>query len=377
MTEPFDVIVVGAGPAGSSAAAVLARSGRKVLLLEKDRFPRAKVCGEFLSADAFFSLDRLGVRAAIEERAPERIVRGSIHPPRGESISFHLPSPGLGISRFLFDDLLARRAAGAGAEVRFAARVISVEGKPALGFRVRAVHAQNETELEARAVIGAWGRWDALDRRLERGFAARRTRFFGWSRDYGGDTRSLAGEVRLYLFPGGYCGLSRVEAGLVNLAGVISEKAFRRAGIGWEDVCRHARKSNPSLDADLSALEPGPAGFLGTGPVFFTAKPPVEDGILMAGDGAGVIDPFSGEGLAAALASGILAGETVERFLRRELAAEELPRAYSGIWRRRFSRRFQWSARLRLLMLHPTLGRLAGRLAGERLVRFGIAATRK
>jgi flavin-dependent dehydrogenase len=375
LTIRFDAAVIGAGPAGSAAASILAGSGRRVLLLEKDRFPRPKVCGEFLSGDALACLDRLGVRGSVESALPERIVRGVIRPPRGQGIGFDLPRPAMGISRFLLDDLLARRAAEAGAEVRFGCRAAFVLPEKRGGFRIRAVEGGNESDLEAGVVIGAWGRWDALDRKLERRFLGGRRRFFAWSRDYSGDTTRLAGQVRLYLFDGGYCGLTRVEGGIANLAGVVSEKTFRGEGSRWDLLSEHARRSNPALAADLSALEPGPTGFLGTGPVYFTAKPPVEDGILMAGDAAGFLDPFSGAGQASALSCGILAAETVEKVLSGRATRESLVPLYEQAWRRRFSSRFQWSSRLRKLMLNPTAGTLALRLLGERLVRFGFAAT--
>ena len=367
----WDAIVIGAGPAGSAAATVLSAAGRRVLLLEKDRFPRAKVCGEFLSGDGLASIERLGARAALDTFLPERIEEGSVYPARGGAVHFRLPSPALGISRFRLDDLLANRAREAGAEARFTCRVVSTAGSPERGFSVTFVSDGVRETAEARALVGAWGRWDALDRRLDRSFLER-SRFFGWSRDYRGDTSALEGRVRLYLFPGGYCGLSRVEGGEVNLAGVLSEAERRRIGGGWEDVLERAREGNRALDLALRPMHPGPRGFLGTVPAVFTAKPPTENGILMAGDAAGVIDPFSGQGQAAALATGILAAETVLALLDGRLEAGRYLAAYAGAWRRRFSRSFAWSAALRRLILGRTLGRIAGRLAGERLVRFAI-----
>jgi flavin-dependent dehydrogenase len=367
---------VGAGPAGSAAATILASAGKRVLLLEKDRFPRAKVCGEFLSGDAFAFAERLGVLSAIRRAGAETISQGAVHLPNGRSVDFRIPTPSLGISRSRLDELLATRASEAGAHVRFSARVVSVEGGPGRDFSVRyAMGDRNDDEVRARTVIGAWGRWDAMDRELSRRFLAR-PRYFGWSRDFVGDTSALAGRVELFLYPGGYCGLSRVEGGEVNLAGVVSERRRRslsRGGAGWEPVLAHARASNAALDARLARLEPGPRGFLGTVPVVFTKKPATENGMLMAGDAAGVIDPFSGQGQAAALASGLLAAETALGFLEGRIPAAGYEAAYRERWRRRFESRFAWSARLRGLMLDPTLGRIAAVVGGRRLVLWGIS----
>jgi flavin-dependent dehydrogenase len=375
--EAFDVVVVGAGPAGSAASTLIARGGRRVLLLEKDRFPRPKVCGEFLSSDALPTLERLGVRVALERAGPERIDRGSIHWPGGRSVSFRLKAPAYGVSRQLLDDLLARGASDAGADTRFAARVTSVDGASPGGFRVRFSHARTEQEARSRFVVGAWGRWDALDRKLDRGFRLARTRYLGWSRDYECDTAALAGQVRLYVFAGGYCGLSRVEGERVNLAGVVAEGVLRRQRTGWEGVLARAKELNPALAADLAVLTPGPIGFLGTGPVFFTAKPPSEEGILMAGDAAGVIDPFSGEGQAAALASGILAGETIERALAGDFSPARTAALYSRAWKSSNARRFTWSSLLRRFILHPRLGAAAAGLAGEKLIGFAMGVLRQ
>lgn len=370
--ESWDAIVVGAGPAGSAAAAALASAGHRVLLVEKDEFPRDKVCGEFLSPEAQDALARLGAMDEVDRVKPERITAGSVHPPAGAPIAFELPRPALGISRRALDDLLARRAAVSGAAVRFGHRVIRLEGDLARGFRVRIAGGGRETAVAARLVVGAWGRWNALDRALERGFVRKPASYVGWSRDYVGRTDFLRGKVRLYLFPGGYCGLSRVEGGEVNLAGVVSEPAYRRTGGGWDAALAAARRSNRALAADLDALMPGPRGFLGVGPVYFTAKPPVESGVLMAGDAAGVIDPFSGQGQAGALHGGNLAAEVAGVFLRGGTSPEATERDYARRWRDAFGAGFAWSAAFRGLILHPRLGAVAARLAGGRLVRLAI-----
>ncbi len=368
--ENADVLVVGAGPAGSAAALILAEKGCRVVVLEKDHFPRRKVCGAFLASDGVAALARLSVLKDARGARPEIIREGSVHLPGGRSAPLALPAPALGLSRFVLDDLLARRAAAAGAQVRFGARVVSAAG-PAGAHRVCWIGPDGTHEAQARAVIGAWGRWDALDRSLDRSFLRGR-RFFGWSARLQGDSRPLAGRVRLYLFRGGYCGLSRVEGGAVNLAGVASERAMRRAGTGWESLLDAIRRENPPLDRDLRGLDLAPEGFLGTGPVFFTAKPPVENGVLMAGDAAGVLDPFSGQGQSAALACGILAAETTAAALAGAIPMERLARAYGDAWRERFARRFGWSAVFRRLMLSPSVASAAARIAGPQLTSLAI-----
>src|SRR5262249_15585492 len=117
---------------------------------------------------------------------------------------------------------------------------------------------------------------------------------------------------------------------------------------------------------------PGAAVVLGTGRVVFTRKPPVEDGMLMAGDAAGFLDPFSGEGQSTALASGILAAETIELGLSGELSWDQVPVRYARAWRAQFEKRFAWGRLLRHAMLSPWVGSLAARVAGERVLRAAL-----
>ncbi|HKD17561.1 MAG TPA: FAD-dependent monooxygenase [Thermoanaerobaculia bacterium] len=367
-------VVIGAGPAGSAAAAILAEAGFAPLVIEKDRFPRRKVCGEFLSGSCRESLARLDALAEIAgEAAP--IERASVRLRRGRSVDFDLSARAFGLSRLRLDEILARRAAERGAEIRFGWRVQAIEndGRGATVLRLAGDGGREESVL-ARTVVGAWGRWDALDRTLRRRFLIRGGRFFGWSRDYEPVPGALEGDVRLYLFRGGYCGLSRIEGGRIHLAGVISEARRRRLPSGWDSALAHARRDNPALDRDLAVLPVRcPDGDLGTGPVYFTTKPATERGALMAGDAAGVIDPFLGEGLSAALASGILAGETLASALAGGIRMEDASRVYALAWRRRLRNRIGWGAALRGLMLHPGVAAFAARIAGDGIAKAAIA----
>ncbi len=367
----FDVVVIGAGPAGSAAAGLLARGGRRVLILEKDRFPRRKVCGDFLSASAAEALDVLGLRAGIAAEA-EPIRRGTFAVAGGPEIPFRLPEAALSLSRERLDALLASWADTQGAQSCFGAVVRGVEPSPG-GFRVRFSEGPRESRVEARRVVAAWGRWDAMDRERTRPVRqGRGRRFVGWSREFAPDEDgALAGRVGLYLFPGGYCGLSRIEGGGVHFAGMVDDSTRRRLAPGWDSVVAHARESNRVLDRALDRLTPS-TDFKGAGPVYLAAKPPTQDGALMVGDAAGVVDPFSGQGLACALASGILAATTLEKGFSGALTWDDVPLAYAAAWKDRFRQRFGWSAAFRHLVSRPGIARAAARWAGGRLVRSAI-----
>ena len=379
MTPELDVAIVGAGPAGSSAAIELARRGRSVVLFEKERFPRDKVCGEFLSPEAMEDLARWGVAARIAAEPVERIDRGTFFVAPRRRVDFLLPRPALGVSRRLLDTLLAGEAESAGAEVRFGRDVERIAGSPAEGF---SVEAAGERPLTARVVLAAWGRWAPLDRAFGRKFALRtRGRFFGWSRHDAGDSSHLAGKIHLHFFRGGYCGLSRIEGGVVNFAGVVAEKELRRrlgesteGTSGWDRFLAALVDDEPRLRADLAPLHPV-REVLGTPAVFFERHSPAFAGVLGIGDAAGIRDPFTGDGQATAIRSGIVAAGAVDAFLRGKLPAEGLERAHREAWRRAFGAPFGWDRVFRKALFSPLARRILLPVAAP-LVRAGIARTR-
>jgi flavin-dependent dehydrogenase len=106
--------------------------------------------------------------------------------------------------------------------------------------------------------------------------------------------------------------------------------------------------------------------------VLFSAMPPSRRGMLMAGDAAGMLDPFSGEGQSSALAGGILAAETVAAYLAGAIRPERLAGAWTAAWKGAFGTRFRTGALLRRLMLRPAIASAARRLAGESVVRLAL-----
>ena len=357
MTERAEVLVVGGGLAGSALAASLARRGRDVLLVEKGRFPRDKLCGEFLSPEARGSLVDLGVWNHLAALRPPTIRRARFSTAGGQRIPLALPGPGYGVSRRALDHVLFDAAGRAGARTRTGVEIEDLQRLPR-GFVCHGRGPDGGSfSVEAGWVVAAHGRRARLDRALERPFLLRDHRFVGFKRHHRatpGVTADLEDHVEIHTFEGGYCGMSHVESGAVNVCCLLETRVLKEAGGDWEGVVKVMSDRNPVLRARMAGLTPHEeTKTLATAQVPFRDKKPVRGGVLFVGDAAAVIAPLAGDGQAMALTSAAWAADVLRAASSRPSPGER--DRVLGRYRRGFVRRFgirlalSWELQRRLL----------------------------
>jgi flavin-dependent dehydrogenase len=372
LKDDCDVAVIGGSLAGSAAACALARDGARVIVLEKARFPRDKVCGCFLSHEALPVLRRMGIEEELRREDPETITSFSLVERGGRRVEADLPAPVLSLSRRRLDTLAAGAAERAGAEIRFGTTVLSLEGDLQKGFRIKGPG----WELGARAVVGAWGRYSPLDGRLGRTFIRSKSFLFGFGKMLVGRSEHLAGRAVLHFFEGGYVGLSRVEGGHVNLAALANSHVAQSAHHDFDSLLDRLSRESPALAADLEALSPLTGPVLLSEPVHLGAHGALAGDVLCVGDAAGVIDPYTGTGMSLALLLGEAAAAPVAGFLTGTLDADGLKSAHLRRHREIVGRRFFFSHLFRPFFSGGVASRLIHPAAAP-LARWAARATRE
>jgi flavin-dependent dehydrogenase len=314
-SRSYDVIVVGAGPAGSASASLFAGQGRRVLLLDAARFPRAKPCAEYLSPGGVAILARLGALERIEGACTHRWLRGmQIQAPGGgrHLIEYRAvdgsAQRGLSVPRIVLDAALLEVARARGAEVREGFRVREVWHE---NGQVHGVIGPDGQRLAAELVIGADGLHSVIARDVDARRPALWPRRLGlvshwknvdWPEDFG----------RMLVGPRGYVGVAPLDNdGQVSVGLVRSMPAGR---LGASAAALEAGLSDyPRLYKRLSSGRlAGPVH--GIGPLSSRLKTCSGPGYRLVGDAAGFFDPFTGEGIFRALRSAELVATCSENY---------------------------------------------------------------
>jgi menaquinone-9 beta-reductase len=334
----YDLIVIGGGPGGSSAATSAARTGARVLLLERGQLPRHKVCGEFVSAES------LGLLTTLLQEEQASLCETSIAIGRarvfidGTILETKVDPPASSLARFDLDSALWESAIKAGVDARQQTTVQCVSGGGPF------VVLTSAGQFEASAVINASGRWSNLTRQD----LVPMEKWLGLKGHFA--ERDPHRSVDLYFFDGGYCGVQPVAMRGESAGGRVNAAAMVRADVASSlpvvFACHPALLERSGSWTPLS--DP-----VSTSPLIFR-EPRTSDGnVLLAGDAAAFVDPFVGDGISLALRSGVLAAECMVPFFRGKASLPEAVANYSDEYRRRFAPVFRASSAIRRLLKLP------------------------
>ncbi len=351
MPDTYDLIVIGGGLAGLTAALYAVQQGQAVLLIDKHTYPRHRVCGEYVSREVLPLFAELGID--LHALRPKEIDHLVLSSPAGRTVALPLPLGGLGLSRHAFDQFLYQVGEARGVDFALEETVREV-GRLGEQFEVKAASGRR---WSARAVITAHGKRSNLDRQWERPFFRQRSPYLGVK--FHAEWEMPADRVELHNFQAGYCGVSQVETGQVNVCYLTTRDQLKAQGGSLAALEARVLSRNPHLKKVLRAAQRTWEQPLVINEVSFAPKAPVERGMLMAGDAAGLITPLCGNGMAMAIQGGYLAAQQSVAFLKGQKSRAAMEKAYAEEWHQLFRRRLWVGRQVQALFRHGPLSEAA------------------
>lgn len=337
----YDVIIIGGGLSGLSAAISCASPNCSVLVIEKGNLPRHKVCGEYLSAEVLPLFEHWGMDVS----SRPLVKRALLSSPNGRFTEIDLPLGGIGISRYMLDDELHQLAIGYGADVRLQEPVRHVEKQAEGLFRVT---TKSDT-YKARHVVSCHGKTQASH--LPGNEKSSGNKYLGVKQYYKMEfPKDL---VALHSFRGGYGGAVLVEDGWVDMAFMIKQSVFSEYK-SIEKVMDEILRSNPLMER---LIDQGSARWkqpMAVSNFKLGYKQQKNSEILSAGDAFAMIPPASGNGMAMAIIGGAILGKTLRQGLKDKSSTEQIGEAYTKAWENYFRKRLWWGKQIQRLMEHPT-----------------------
>ena len=355
----FDGIVVGAGVAGSTTAALLARQGFRVLLVEKATFPREKICGEGLMPSGASILDELGILSELRAQGAQAFSGIHFHLPRNRCIELNFAevsqtAQGWVVPRMVLDTQLARFAAQQpGVQLCEAFRVLSAQ----TGERQVEVTGLHQGQLQThrtRLLIGA----DGIRSRFHKGFGIhrrkRRTRRFALRTFY--DRLQGTGVVEVHCSEAGEAYVAPMDNGSARITLLLFGSVHRPRGAPLSDLYFEKLSLFPRLMERLKS--PYPKGLVeSTGAVSLEVSRCHGRRLLLVGDAAGAVDPVTGQGITVALKDAQLAGRILKERLQEDRLSEQDLCEYTRLRNGYFRPAVQLAQMLLCVVQHPFLAR--------------------
>ena len=350
ITTTFDVIIVGGGLAGLTSAIHLSTRKKRVLLIEKNEYPKHKVCGEYISNEVLPYLNSLGINP-INEGA-KQITKVHISTTKSNLIKGELPLGGFGMSRYFLDNLLVKKA--------------HLNGVQILKDTVDSIHFKKDSftittkssgVFQSNITIGAYGKRSSLDQKMKRKFIQKKSPYLAVKIHVKGVFPENL--VALHNFKGGYCGVSKVEDNAINVCYITEYRSFKKHK-NITDFQEQVIFKNEHLRKIFKESIPVFEKPLTISQVSFQTKNPVEDHIIMCGDTAGMIHPLCGNGMGMAISSARLASVRILQFLNGEIKTrEDLEKQYLRDWNKEFKIRLKTGHFIAWLFRNQTISQIA------------------
>jgi len=331
-TMNFEVIVIGGGLAGLCNAIHLSKQGVRVLLIEKNEYPKHKVCGEYISNEVLPYLKYLEINPF--DFGAVKIDKFELSTTTNKTISANLPLGGFGISRYKLDFVLSEKAKrnnvsilkDSVTNVNFINDCFLIETK-------------ENKQFSAKICIGSFGKRSLLDVKMERDFIQKKSPYLGVKIHAKGVFPDDL--VALHNFKGGYCGVSKVENNTINLCYITSFSSFQKHN-NIEDFQKNVVFKNSFLKEIFNNSTPVFEKPLSISQISFEIKKPVENHMIMCGDSAGMIHPLCGNGMSMAIQSAQIASKLVLNYLKGDIKTrKQLEKSYIRQWNKRFSLRLK------------------------------------
>ncbi|WP_282122708.1 NAD(P)/FAD-dependent oxidoreductase [Algibacter mikhailovii] len=326
-----DVLIIGGGLAGLTSALHLSKYKLNVIVVEKNGYPKHKVCGEYISNEVLPYLSFLDFNPF--KLGAKSIDKFELTTPKNKVIQTKMKLGGFGISRYTLDNALAKKAKDSGVmfvkdavtEVKFKNDLFSISTK-------------DNKRFVAKTVIGAYGKRSSLDVSLKRKFIQKESPYLAVKEHLKGDFPNDL--VALHNFNGGYCGLSKVENDVINACYIVDYTAFKKYK-NIEAFQEQVMYKNTALKAVFENATPLFDQPLTISQISFASKNTIENHMLMCGDTAGMIHPLCGNGMSMAISSAQMASRLIISFMEGNINRRTLEREYAKHWNLAFKSRLK------------------------------------
>tara|TARA_R110002049_G_scaffold2457_7_gene17983 strand:+ start:2959 stop:4086 length:1128 start_codon:yes stop_codon:yes gene_type:complete len=332
MNKNFEIVIIGGGLAGLCNAINLSKFGKKVLLIEKNEYPKHKVCGEYISNEVLPYLKYLDINPF--NFGAIKIDNFQLSTTKNKLITAKLPLGGFGISRYKLDYILSEKAKENGVFI-LQDSVLNVDFKEDFFT----IETKENKSYQSRICIGAFGKRSVLDLKLDRDFIKKKSPYLGVKIHVKGNFQDNL--VALHNFKGGYCGVSKVENNAINLCYITNFSSFKKYK-NIEDFQENVVFKNKFLKEIFRDSKPIWNKPLSISQISFETKKPVENHIIMCGDSAGMIHPLCGNGMSMAIQSAQIASKLILNYMNDEVVTrKDLEKRYIRQWNQQFKWRLK------------------------------------